>query len=140
VILLSILVAQVPEISVSERIEVIGFPHKFSRIKARYGFMQTPNVPEILALAAELSFQREPSRSRDGGRSSTYSCSGMRGQQRSFSGFRRIASSSWARKWNSKTGQLSRGLSANQRSAVPATAQLLDLAPVLLAWASTVVA
>jgi KUP system potassium uptake protein len=60
VILLSILVAQVPEISVSERIEVIGFPHKFSRIKARYGFMQTPNVPEILALAAEHGIVAKP--------------------------------------------------------------------------------
>jgi KUP system potassium uptake protein len=60
VILLSILVAQVPEISVAERVEVIGFPHKFSRIKARYGFMQTPNVPEILALAAEHGIVAKP--------------------------------------------------------------------------------
>ena len=60
VILLSILVAQVPEVSVTERVEVIRFPHSFSRIKARYGFMQTPNVPEILALAAEHGIVARP--------------------------------------------------------------------------------
>jgi KUP system potassium uptake protein len=53
VILLSILVAQVPEVPIAERVQVTSFPHRFSRVKAKYGFMQTPNVPEILALAAE---------------------------------------------------------------------------------------
>ena len=53
VILLSILVAQVPEVPITERVNVTSFPHNFSRVKAKYGFMQTPNVPEILALAAE---------------------------------------------------------------------------------------
>jgi KUP system potassium uptake protein len=53
VILLSIISAQVPEVPITERVEVTSFPHNFGRIKAKYGFMQTPNVPEILALAAE---------------------------------------------------------------------------------------
>ncbi len=60
VILLSILVAQVPEVPITERVEVTGFPHHFSRIKAKYGFMQTPNVPEILALAAERGIVARP--------------------------------------------------------------------------------
>ena len=61
VILLSIVSAQVPEIPITERVEVTCFPHNFGRIKAKYGFMQTPNVPEILALAAEHGIIAKPS-------------------------------------------------------------------------------
>jgi KUP system potassium uptake protein len=61
VVLLSIVSAQVPEIPITERIEVTCFPHNFGRIKAKYGFMQTPNVPEILALAAERGIIAKPS-------------------------------------------------------------------------------
>ena len=61
VVLLSIISAQVPEVPVTERIEVTCFPHNFGRIKARYGFMQTPNVPEILALATERGIIAKPS-------------------------------------------------------------------------------
>ena len=61
VILLSIVSAQVPEIPITERVEVTCFPHNFGRIKAKYGFMQTPNVPEILALAAEHGIVAKPS-------------------------------------------------------------------------------
>jgi KUP system potassium uptake protein len=60
VVLLSIVSAQVPEIPIAERIEVTCFPHNFGRIKAKYGFMQTPNVPEILALAAERGIVAKP--------------------------------------------------------------------------------
>lgn len=61
VVLLSMISAPVPEIPVTERLEVITFPHNFARIKARYGFMQTPNVPEILALATERGIIAKPS-------------------------------------------------------------------------------
>jgi KUP system potassium uptake protein len=61
VILLSIVSAQVPEVPIAERIEVMCFPHNFARVKAKYGFMQTPNVPEILALAAERGIVAKPS-------------------------------------------------------------------------------
>ncbi len=61
VVLLSILVAPVPEVPLAERIEVTCFPHNFSRIKAKYGFMQTPNVPEVLALGAERGIIAKPS-------------------------------------------------------------------------------
>jgi KUP system potassium uptake protein len=61
VVLLSIISAQVPEVPITERIEVTAFPHNFGRIKARYGFMQTPNVPEILSLAAERGVVAKPS-------------------------------------------------------------------------------
>jgi KUP system potassium uptake protein len=61
VVLLSIISAQVPEVPITERIEVTAFPHNFGRVKARYGFMQTPNVPEILSLAAERGVVAKPS-------------------------------------------------------------------------------
>jgi KUP system potassium uptake protein len=60
VVLLSILVAQVPEVPVTERVEVTCFPHNFGRVKAKYGFMQTPNVPEVLALATERGIIAKP--------------------------------------------------------------------------------
>jgi KUP system potassium uptake protein len=61
VVLLSIVSAQVPEVPITERIEVTCFPHNFGRVKAKYGFMQTPNVPEVLALAAERGIVAKPS-------------------------------------------------------------------------------
>ncbi|HEY3112467.1 MAG TPA: potassium transporter Kup [Gemmatimonadaceae bacterium] len=60
VILLSIISAQVPEVPITERVEVTSFPHNFGRIKAKYGFMQTPNVPEILSLATERGIIAKP--------------------------------------------------------------------------------
>jgi KUP system potassium uptake protein len=60
VVLLSILVAQVPDVPISERVEVTCFPHNFARVKAKYGFMQTPNVPEVLALATERGIIAKP--------------------------------------------------------------------------------
>jgi KUP system potassium uptake protein len=61
VILLSIVSAQVPEVAAAERIEVTSFPHNFGRVKAKYGFMETPNVPEILKLAGERGITAKPS-------------------------------------------------------------------------------
>ena len=60
VVLLSIISAPVPEIPITERIEVTTFPHNFGRVKAKYGFMQTPNVPEILSLATERGIIAKP--------------------------------------------------------------------------------
>jgi KUP system potassium uptake protein len=60
VVLLSILVAQVPEVPITERVEVTCFPHNFARVKAKYGFMQTPNVPEVLSLATERGIIAKP--------------------------------------------------------------------------------
>ena len=60
VVLLSIMVAQVPEVPITERVEVTCFPHNFGRVKAKYGFMQTPNVPEVMALATERGIIAKP--------------------------------------------------------------------------------
>ncbi|MDO8501496.1 MAG: potassium transporter Kup [Gemmatimonadaceae bacterium] len=49
VVLLSVLSANVPEIPESERISAVELREGFWRVKARYGFMESANVPEILA-------------------------------------------------------------------------------------------
>ena len=48
VILLSVMFANVPETPEGERIGVTLFGEGFARIKARYGFMETADVPDIL--------------------------------------------------------------------------------------------
>jgi KUP system potassium uptake protein len=47
VILLSIIGGEVPEVSPEDRLTVEDLTHGFFRVKAYYGFMQTPNVEEI---------------------------------------------------------------------------------------------
>jgi KUP system potassium uptake protein len=51
VLLLSIRSADTPFVSRAERLSVTSLGHGFFRVIARYGFMQTPNVPEIMRLA-----------------------------------------------------------------------------------------
>jgi KUP system potassium uptake protein len=53
VILLSVMFANVPEIPEAEQISVTLYNEGFARVKARYGFMQTADVPEILRRSAE---------------------------------------------------------------------------------------
>jgi len=53
VILLSVMFANVPEIPEGERISVTLYSEGFARIKARYGFMQTADVPDILRRTAD---------------------------------------------------------------------------------------
>ena len=60
VILLSITAEEVPAIEDSERVRLESFEHGFFRVKARYGFMETPNVPAILTLAAEQGLEFKP--------------------------------------------------------------------------------
>jgi len=59
VVLLSVLSAPVPEIPESERIQIIPLRENFWRIKARYGFMETPNVPYILSRAKDAGIKSE---------------------------------------------------------------------------------
>ncbi len=48
VVLLSVATARRPEVPQDERVEVAELGRGFYRVLARYGFMQAPNVPEIL--------------------------------------------------------------------------------------------
>ncbi|MBA4357607.1 MAG: potassium transporter Kup, partial [Desulfovibrio sp.] len=51
ILLLSITSSETPFVAQASRLEVSSLGHGFFRIIARYGFMQTPSVPEILRLA-----------------------------------------------------------------------------------------
>jgi KUP system potassium uptake protein len=58
VILMSIKTSEVPEIDADEeRITVTKLDHGFWRVEARYGFMETPNVPEILHYAKRFNLR-----------------------------------------------------------------------------------
>lgn len=48
VLLLSIRSENIPEVKLADRAEIEDLGHGFYRVTAHYGFMQTPNVPEIL--------------------------------------------------------------------------------------------
>jgi KUP system potassium uptake protein len=52
VALLSILSEEVPNVPDGERIKIESLGDGFYRILARYGFMETPNVPEIMKRAS----------------------------------------------------------------------------------------
>ena len=48
-ILMSITSVEVPEVEPEERVRIESFPHGVYRVIARYGFMESPDVKEILA-------------------------------------------------------------------------------------------
>jgi KUP system potassium uptake protein len=60
VILMSVVTHEIPEIKSIERVSVEKLEHGFYRITARYGFMETPNVPEILQRARETGVKAKP--------------------------------------------------------------------------------
>ncbi len=58
VLLLSIATQQVPELQPNERItELSDLGHGFYKVRAAYGFMQTPNVLELMDLCAEKGLE-----------------------------------------------------------------------------------
>jgi len=57
VVLLSVLNERVPEIPAAERISVEKLTGGFFRVTARYGFMQTPNIPQVLATCKQLGLE-----------------------------------------------------------------------------------
>ena len=61
VILLSVMFANVPEIPEGEHIAVTLYSEGFARIKARYGFMQIADVPDILRQCANEGIVAVPS-------------------------------------------------------------------------------
>ena len=58
VMLMSITSEEVPEVPDEERVEVERLPEGFVRVIARYGFMEKPNVPEILEYCEESGLTR----------------------------------------------------------------------------------
>ena len=53
VVLLSIVNVDIPAVELEQRVSVTRLDEGFVRVKAVYGFMETPNVPQVLALCAE---------------------------------------------------------------------------------------
>src|SRR5439155_11862855 len=60
VILMSVLTHEIPEIPSTERVTVEKLSYGFYRVVAKYGFMETPNVPDILHWAREAGIKARP--------------------------------------------------------------------------------
>lgn len=60
VLLLSVKTAEVPETSASERVRVVPLQQGFWRVTATYGFMQSPNVPEVLEAVDQMGIRAKP--------------------------------------------------------------------------------
>jgi KUP system potassium uptake protein len=60
VVFLSILSANIPMVRAKDRVEVDDLGQGFHRIVAHNGYMQRPNVPEILRLAENLGLHVDP--------------------------------------------------------------------------------
>jgi KUP system potassium uptake protein len=60
VVLLSITASNVPTVPREERVTVSSLDHGFWRVTARYGFMESPDVPALLAQCAEQGIVARP--------------------------------------------------------------------------------
>jgi KUP system potassium uptake protein len=60
VVLMSIMVEEIPEIIDEDRVAVENLGYGFYRVTSRYGFMETPDVPEILAIARDHGIRARP--------------------------------------------------------------------------------
>jgi KUP system potassium uptake protein len=60
VVLMSVVAVEVPHVADAERVRVTQLPHGFFRVVARYGFMESPNVPHVLALAEAHGLHTRP--------------------------------------------------------------------------------
>jgi KUP system potassium uptake protein len=60
VVLLSIVGVEVPNIDETSRVRVTPLRHGFFRVVARYGFMESPDVPAVLALCESRGLQTKP--------------------------------------------------------------------------------
>jgi len=60
VVLLSVLSVDQPQVPSAERLKVEDMGQGFFRVVSRYGFMETPNVPDILALCKAKGLKTAP--------------------------------------------------------------------------------
>lgn len=56
-VILTIETAHTPRVDLDERVRMESISDKFSLVRLRYGFMETPNVPKALAIARKLGWQ-----------------------------------------------------------------------------------
>ncbi|MCE5209940.1 MAG: KUP/HAK/KT family potassium transporter, partial [Deltaproteobacteria bacterium] len=60
VVLLSVINTDAPTVPAGERIKLIDLGQDFYRIEAFYGFMQKPNVPQIMKIVAQYGLVTDP--------------------------------------------------------------------------------
>ncbi len=56
-VILTVETANSPRVPVAERVRIEPVGKTFSRVRLRFGFMETPNVPKALAIARRLGWQ-----------------------------------------------------------------------------------
>src|SRR5438477_585962 len=56
-VILTIETAQTPRVDLSERVRMEAISDKFSTVRLRFGFMESPNVPKALVIARKLGWQ-----------------------------------------------------------------------------------
>jgi KUP system potassium uptake protein len=56
-VVLTIETAQTPRVNLADRVRMETVSDKFSKVRLRFGFMETPNVPRALAIARKLGWQ-----------------------------------------------------------------------------------
>jgi KUP system potassium uptake protein len=56
-VILTVETAQTPRVDPSERVRMEKISDKFSKVRLRFGFMESPNVPKALAIARKLGWQ-----------------------------------------------------------------------------------
>ncbi len=60
VLLVSVKTSDSPETSASERVKVVPLGQGFWRVVATYGFMQSPNVPQVLEVVDQMGIRCRP--------------------------------------------------------------------------------
>jgi len=56
-VILTVETANTPRVPLSERVRIEPIGKTFSRVRLRFGFMETPNVPKALGIARKLGWQ-----------------------------------------------------------------------------------
>jgi KUP system potassium uptake protein len=56
-VVLTIETAQTPRVSLADRVRMETVSDKFAKVRLRFGFMESPNVPKALAIARKLGWQ-----------------------------------------------------------------------------------
>jgi len=62
VLLLSIVTSDIPEVSESDRVRLVSFPQGFTKAVAMYGYMETPDITDILAMCEKQGLSIDRSR------------------------------------------------------------------------------
>jgi len=56
-VILTIETGQTPRVDPAERVRMETISDKFSTVRLRFGFMESPNVPKALVIARKLGWQ-----------------------------------------------------------------------------------